>query len=80
MRIWGTERPEERNEVSLQSIKVMVWCAIAKDHIIGPIFFGDESVNGETYKRMLSRKVFPALNQLPYEYIFQRDGAPPLYY
>ena len=33
--------------------KVMVWCAITSDGIIGPYFYGNGNVNGESYLEML---------------------------
>jgi len=76
-RIWGTERPSTVYESPQSSASIMVWCALSKKEIIGPYFFENESVTGETYKRMLRYFFFPKLRDYPENVIFQQDGAPP---
>ena len=39
VRIWVKERPSEGNQVFMQSLKVMVWCAVTREKVIGPYFF-----------------------------------------
>jgi len=79
VRIWGTERPEEINPIVLNSPGVMTWCAISKGRIIGPYFFENENVTGETYRSMLIRYAFPRFRELREDFVFQQDGAPPHY-
>ena len=77
VRIWGTERPTEGNQVPVYSSGVMAWCGITKEKVIGPYWVEGGTVTGDSYKFMLSRKVFPALRRLEREYVFQQDGAGP---
>ena len=79
VRIWGTERPTENNPVIMHSPSLMVWCAMSKERIIGPYFFENENVSGESYRNMLIHYAFPRLNNLRDDYIFQQDGAPAHY-
>lgn len=79
VRIWGTERPNEGNEVYQHSPSVMAWCAIAKTKVIGPYFFENGNVTGESYRNMLIHYAFPRFASLPDDYIFHQDGAPPHY-
>ena len=78
-RIWGTERPQEVYEVPQGARSVMVWCAISEKGVIGPYFFENESVTGDSYKKMLRYFLFPRLRDYPQDLIFQQDGAPPHY-
>jgi hypothetical protein len=56
--------------------KVMVWCGLFGDNVIGPFFF-DENVNGDNYKKLLEDEVLPALTLCDtYPEMFQHDGAP----
>ena len=43
--------------------RIMVWCGICNRQVIGPFFFSD-TVNGETYLKMLENKLTPALSIL----------------
>ena len=76
-RIWGTERPLEVYQVPQGAASIMVWCAMSEKGIIGPYFFENESVTGESYKRMLRYYFFPKLRDYPDDTVFQQDGAPP---
>lgn len=78
-RIWGSERPQQVYEAPNNAPSVMVWCALSKNEIIGPYFFENENVTGQSYKRMLRYYVFPRLRNYPEDMIFQQDGAPPHY-
>ena len=49
VRIWGNERPSEGNQVFMQSPKVMIWCAVTREKVIGPYFFQDGNVDGAKY-------------------------------
>ena len=64
-RIWGTERPQEVYEVPQGAHSIMVWCAISSRGIIGPYFFENVSVTGESYKNMLRYFFFPKLRDYP---------------
>lgn len=76
-RVWGQENPHIVVEVPQNSEKVMVWCGMHKTKIIGPYFFSEPTVTGESYKRMLRYYAMPQVMNLPDSPIFQQDGAPP---
>ena len=75
-RIWGEENPHVVMEYERDSPKVNVWCALTCDTVIGPFFFAEKTVTGTTYLDMLENYAIP---QLPNEFFFQQDGAPPHY-
>ena len=54
-RLWNESRSFEGIEMSLHDEKVLFWCAISAEGIIGPYFF-EESVNKDNYLKML--KIF----------------------
>ena len=59
-RIWGTENPKIIKKKERDSPKLVVWCAISADGIIGPYFFRDDAgrtttVTGENYLEMLQK-------------------------
>ena len=37
--IWDSEDPQEVWEHERDSVKINIWCALGKTHIIGPTFF-----------------------------------------
>lgn len=76
-RVWGRENPHTVVGVPQTSEKVMVWCGMHKTKIIGPYFFSEPTVTGESYKRMLRYYAMPKVMDLPASPIFQQDGAPP---
>jgi len=76
-RVWGSERPQVVYEVPQGAESIMVWCAISENGIIGPYFFENESVTGESYYKMLRYFFFPKMRNYGDDYIFQQDGAPP---
>ena len=78
-RIWGSENPHETREVSRDSEKVTVWCALSIDRVIGPYYFDDPIVTGDSYLHLLNNYFLPMLSELPANAIFQQDGAPPHY-
>ena len=81
-RIWGEENPHELYEHERDSPKVTVCCALANDHIYGPYFFDEKTVNGASYLNMLQTFFVPQLQRVRgrvYQAIFQQDGAPPHY-
>ena len=79
VRIWGSENRHETREVSRDSAKVTVWCALAIDRVIGPYYFDERNVTGESYLNLLNNFFIPMLPDLPSNIIFQQDGAPPHY-
>jgi hypothetical protein len=77
-RYWCNANPYWAVDSNTQSDpRVMVWCGIWGDRIIGPFFF-DNSVNGHTYLELLMEKLWPQISQDPNlpEAMFQQDGAP----
>lgn len=80
-RYWANENPHwyiDNNIMGEQS--VMVWAGLIDENIIGPFFFGDQTVRGESYLEMLQNQIVPALRELNYDplnIVFQQDGAPP---
>ena len=79
LQTWGTKRPTKGNQLFLNSPSVMVWCAIAKEKVIGPYFFEDENVNGENYRNMLIHYASTRFASLKGENILHQDGALPHY-
>lgn len=77
VRIWGSENPHATTEHVRDSPKVNVWCGVLEDRIIGPFFFHEPTVTASTYLDMLEQFVYPQLEGLQPEIIFQQDGAPP---
>lgn len=62
------------------SAKLMVWCGLWRDHVLGPFFF-DSTVDGNKYLKMLQEELIPQLNSIGEgrpEW-FMQDGAPPHY-
>ena len=86
MRFWALEQPEPDSNKPLSREKVIVWCAIASNRVIGPYFFENRdgesiTVNSDRYLNMLKKFYLPALrrhNEVD-DIIFQQDGAPPHY-
>jgi len=54
VRIWGTEKPHRIVENERDSPKTNVFCAISTSNVYGPYFFPDRTVNGETFRNMLT--------------------------
>ena len=79
VRIWANERPSQVNEAPHNSPGIVIWCAISKTKIIGPFFFDEGRVTGDTYRDMLNRYAFPCFSELREDYIFMQDGASPNY-
>lgn len=77
-RNWLQERPIDGIEVPLHDEKVLAWCAISAEGIIGPYFF-KQTVNKENYLEMLKTFFWRRHVQNP-SYIknyFQQDSASP---
>ena len=64
-RILGPGNPQALEEVPMKSGKVVVWCAIQKNIIIGPYFFRRSSVDSVAYKSMLRYYRLQHAQQLP---------------
>ena len=77
VRIWGTENPREFVEHMRDSPKVNVFCAMSKEKVYGPEFFDEPTVTGNSYLKLLKKKVMPKLKKDSVNFIFQQDGAPP---
>ena len=63
----------------MNSLSVIVWCAIAKERLIEPYIFEDEKVNGENYRSMPIHCAFPCFASFRGDDIFHQYGAPPHY-
>lgn len=82
-RYWAPQNPREIFERPLHSPKVIVWCAVAAESIIGPYFFEDDNgaavtVNSERYNIMLTTFFLPELRRRNWNIQrlwFQQDGA-----
>jgi len=81
-RFWSDNNPYWSSDSKAQGDpRVMVWCGIWNDRIIGPYFF-DKSVTGATYLELLEDKIWPEI-ELFYglgQAWFQQDGAPAHYH
>ena len=77
-RIWACERPSEFIEWETNTPKVNVWIGMTNKKIYGPYFFGENTINGEIYQRMLSDFLIPQLidDGIKGTVVFQQDGAP----
>lgn len=74
-RIWATENPHAIHQQPLHDSKTTVWCGFWAGGVIGPFFF-DETVNGDRYREMLTKFLWPKLNELDLDNMwFQQDGA-----
>jgi hypothetical protein len=77
VRFWGNERPDSTRD----SPKVLVWCALLYDRVIGPFFFHESTVRWDNYLDMLENYAIPQLLQgqadWDHDFLFQQDGVPP---
>ena len=79
MRFWGTQHTHQIHESTLHAQKVLVWCAVSVQGLIGPLMFEDY-VNGENYAMKLDSSFLPQLRRRRcslYARWFQQDGARP---
>jgi hypothetical protein len=67
-------RVSKLNEHECDSPKVNVWCSVMKNNIIGPFFFQETAMTGETFLAMMEGTF---LRHIPAGTVFQLDGAPP---
>lgn len=80
-RCWSETNPHWIIEEAVQSPKVVVWCGLWREGVVGPFFF-EGTVTGDAYLRMLEQYVLPELEASHMQRevcIFQQDGAPPHY-
>ena len=61
--IWGSQNPHETYELERDSPKLIVWCGIMHDKIIGPFFFAEKSITAQKYLDLLTEYVSPQLEQ-----------------
>jgi hypothetical protein len=73
---WARENPHLKFEVPNTQERVMVWCGMSSDGLVGPYFFKD-TVTGSSYKHMLVHYAWPQLKHK--KFYFQHDGAPSHY-
>jgi hypothetical protein len=76
LRKWANKRPPDFVEHERGSPKVNVWCALTRDHVIGPYFFAERTVTSHNYLDMLQLLAVPKIDD---NVIFNQDGAPPHY-
>ena len=74
--IWGTEKAHRIVENERDSPKTNVVCAISTSKVYGPYFFPDITVNGETFRNMLTTWLMPQLEHDSADFVYQLDGAP----
>jgi len=79
-RYWVVDNAHDLHERPLHSLRVTVWCAIAKFGMWGLYFFEEEgvtvTVTSDQYCDMLQNVLRPKLDELEEEYVwFQQDGA-----
>ena len=60
--------------------KVVVWCRLWRNHVLGPFFF-NETVTGEVYLKLLQNDLMPQLERISEGKPLwcMHDGAPPHY-
>lgn len=79
-RCWSETNPHWIIEEAVQSPKVVVWCGLWKEGVVG-LFFFEGTVTGDAYLRMFEQDVLPELEASHMQRevcIFQQDGAPPI--
>lgn len=80
-RIWGTENPHFVVEKDMHPQRVIVWCGLWAEGVIGPYFFENETgkivtVNAEWYRDMISNFLWPKLDDIDVSDMwFQQDDA-----
>ena len=58
-RIWRETNPFITIDVAMNSPKIIVWCAMSSEEIVGPFFFDEDTVNHENYFDMLEDYFYP---------------------
>ena len=79
MRFWSRENPRIAHASELHPRKVIVWCGVTSEGIIGPCFFeypceNAVTVTGERYREMLENFVQPEIAIMA-GYWWQQNGA-----
>ena len=62
-RIWGSQNPHETYELERDFPKLIEWCGIMHDKIIGPFFFAEKSTTAHIYLDLLTEYESPHLEQ-----------------
>ena len=81
LRYWSDTNPYWMSPSKIQGAgKVVVWCGIWGNKIVGPVFI-DTNLNAAIYLNMLQDNIMPSLLNEAGEFprYFQQDGAPPHY-
>jgi hypothetical protein len=73
VRIWPKERPHDFVEHERDSPNINVWCALTRDHVIGPYFFAKRTVTSHNFLDMLELFAEPQIDDDNVN--FQQDGA-----
>jgi hypothetical protein len=63
VQIRGSENPRMMEQVQRDSPKLNVFCAISRQKVYGPFFFGEATVTGPSYLDTLQLWLFPQLTQ-----------------
>lgn len=72
-----TEHAQEVYQVPQSGSLIMAWCGISETDVIGPYRLDNESVVGESYKRMLQTFFFSRLREYLEGVAFQQHDVPP---
>lgn len=76
--IWGFEHLHDMVQLQQDSSKLNVFCAISRQKVYGPFFFGEATVIGTSYLDVLQLWLFPQLvEDKPNNFIWQQYGALP---
>ena len=76
-RILGSRNQHETCKLERDYPKLIVWCGIMHDKIIGPFFFTEKSITAQIYLDLLTEYVSPQLEQYQPLVIFQQHSASP---
>ena len=72
--IWASENPNAVHEEPLHSEKIVIWCGMSRQRIIGPIFF-EETIKTAAYMEIFNTFVSQLHDQELSAGYFQQDGA-----
>ena len=75
---WGKHNPHYYEELQQHPPHVMIWAGVTSDYVIGPYFFTNGGITGDSYLDMLENWLMPELDKhdLINNVIIQQDGAP----
>ena len=76
-RYWSEGNPRITIETVMQPAKAHVCCSMSESHMIGPCFFDDNTIAGQSSHSMFKEVFVPGLKRLCKAScaIFQQDGA-----